>query len=60
MKCPYAVSRCQVTQTTIKYDDNGNQVGFTEVQNNNAEFVDCLRENCGAFNKETNKCEYHS
>lgn len=59
MKCPYAVSRHQVTQTTIEYNDEGQQIGYTEYQNNEAEFVDCLRENCGAFNKEKNQCEYH-
>ncbi len=55
MKCPYAVSRCQVTQTTIKYDDNGNQVGFTEVQNNNAELlIVCVKIAEHSTKKQTN------
>lgn len=58
MKCPYAVSRKVVTQTVMQYDENGNQTGFTEYQNNTAEFVSCLKEDCGAYNADTNRCEY--
>ena len=58
MRCPYAVNRHTVTQTIIQYDENGNQTNFTEYQNNTASFVDCLEEECGAYNKSTKKCEY--
>ena len=58
MKCPYAVSRKIVTHTTMQYDENGNQTGYTEYQNNAAEFVNCLGEECGAYNAEAKKCEY--
>ena len=58
MKCPYAVSRKVVTQTTMQYDENGCQTSYTEYQNNQAEFVNRLEEECGAYNKETQKCEY--
>ena len=58
MKCPYAVSRKTVTQCSIQYDENGQQKDWTEYQNNTAHFVDCLKEECGAYNKDTNKCEY--
>jgi hypothetical protein len=58
MKCPYAVNRKVVTQTSMQYDENGCQTSYTEYQNNQAEFVNCLEEECGAYNKETGKCEY--
>lgn len=44
MKCPYAVNRNIVTQSKVKYDDNGNQTDWMEVQNNKAEFTECLKE----------------
>lgn len=58
MKCPYAVTRKVVTQTSMQYDENGNQTSYTEYQNNTAEFVNCLGEECGVYNKDTQKCEY--
>ena len=58
MKCPYAVNRNIVTQSKVKYDDNGNQTDWMEVQNNKAEFTECLKEECGAYNAEKSKCEY--
>lgn len=58
MKCPYAVNRQVVTQTSIQLNEEGNQTGYTEYQNNTAVFVDCLEEECGAYNAETKKCEY--
>ena len=58
MKCPYAVNRQTVTQTSIQLNEEGNQTGYTEYQNNTAVFVDCLKEECGAYNADTKKCEY--
>ena len=58
MKCPYAVNRQVVTQTTMQYDENGSQTSYAEYQNNTAAFVNCLQEECGAYNTETKKCEY--
>lgn len=58
MKCPYAVNRQVVTQTSIQLNEEGNQTGWTEYQNNTAVFVDCLEEECGAYNAERKKCEY--
>ncbi len=60
MKCPYAVNRQTVTQTTMQYDENGRQTCYTEYQNNTAKFVDCLEEECGAYNADTKKCEYNT
>ncbi len=58
MKCPYAVNRQSVTQTKVEYNEDGNQSGWTEYQNNTAQFLDCLQEECGAYNPETNRCQY--
>ena len=49
MKCPYAVNRQTITETVIEYDDEGNQTGYTEITNNNAAFINCLGEECGAY-----------
>lgn len=49
MKCPYAVHRKTVTQTKIEYDEDGKQDSWTEVQNNTAAFVECQKDNCGAW-----------
>lgn len=57
-KCPYAVNRQIVTQTKMEYNDEGQQTSWQEVQNNAAVFVNCLGEQCGAFNESTGKCEY--
>jgi hypothetical protein len=58
MKCPYAVHRQSTTQTVIEYAEDGQQKSWTEYQNNTAHFVDCQKEECGAFNPETGRCEY--
>ena len=56
MKCPYAVTRKEVNQTKIEYDENGNQSFYSEVRNNIAVFVECEKENCGAW--QDGKCCY--
>lgn len=58
MKCPYAVNRKTVTQTHIEYDDEGKQSNWTEVQNNNAFFLNCVESECGAWRD--NRCCYRS
>lgn len=58
MKCPYVVHRKYVTQTHVKYDEDGRQTDWMEVQNDNAEFTECLKEECAAYNAEKQKCEY--
>ena len=60
MKGPYAVNRKYVTQTHLNYDENGYQTDWIEVQNDNAEFTECLKENCAVYNAEKQKCEYKS
>ena len=49
MKCPYAVNRHNVSQTDFQYDENGNQTFQQTIDHNTAEFVDCLKEDCGAW-----------
>jgi len=56
MICPYAVNRKVVTQTRMTYDENGQQTSWMEAQQNTAEFVECQKENCGAFHD--GKCCY--
>ena len=58
MKCPYAVNRHRVTQTSIDYDEDGVEIGSQIVERNTAEFVNCLQENCGAW--KNGRCEYNS
>lgn len=49
MKCPYAVNRQMTTQTNFEYNVEGVQVFQQTVENNTASFVDCLKEECGAW-----------
>lgn len=58
MKCPYAVNRQITTQTVIEYNEEGQETGSTVFSGNTAQFVDCLKEECGAYNADTKKCEY--
>ena len=58
MKCPYDVNSKLVTHSNMTYDDNGTQTDWMEVQNNKAEFTECLKEECGVYNAEKRKCEY--
>lgn len=58
MKCPYVVNQKYITLTHSNYDEDGHQTDWIEVQNNNAEFTECLKEECAAYNAEKQKCEY--
>lgn len=49
MKCPYAVNRHNVSQTAFQYDDDGVQTFQQTIEHNTAEFVDCLKDECGAW-----------
>lgn len=57
MKCPYAVSRHTVSQTVFEYDEDGKQTFQQTTEHNNAEFVDCLKEECGAWCD--GRCQYN-
>lgn len=58
MKCPYAVNRQTTTQCMIEHNEEGQQKSWTEYQSNQAQFVNCLEKECGAYNPETGRCEY--
>ena len=57
MKCPYAVNRHTVSQTAFTYDESGNQTFQQTIENNTADFLDCLKEQCGAFRN--GRCQYN-
>lgn len=57
MKCPYVIHRRMVTQSSIEYNEDGQQNSWTEVRNNIAEFAECKKENCGAWHR--GKCCYN-
>ena len=46
MKCPYAVDRRTVAQTSFEYNEDGVPTFQQTVENNTASFVECLREEC--------------
>lgn len=56
MKCPYAVDRRTVAQTTYEHDEDGVLTFQQIVENNTASFVECLREECGAW--QDGRCQY--
>ena len=56
MKCPYAVDRRTVMQTSFEYNEEGAEVFRQTVENNTASFVECLREECGAW--QDGRCRY--
>lgn len=58
MKCPYVVSRFNRTSAQIEYNEDGQQSEYTETEFNSAIFANCLKEQCGAYNKKKKKCEY--
>ena len=49
MYCPYAVNRHLVQQTTQEYDESGNQTLQQVIEHNTAEFIECVKERCGAW-----------
>lgn len=58
MKCPYAVDRHCVTQTHFEYDEEGVETFRQTVEDNTAEFVDCLKDGCAAWRD--GRCQYRS
>lgn len=56
MKCPYAVDRRTVSQTSFEYDEDGVEVFRQTVEDNTASFLECLREECGAW--QDGRCQY--
>lgn len=58
MKCPYAVDRHCVTQTHFEYDENGAEAFRQTADHSTAIFMDCLQENCGAW--QDGRCRYNA
>lgn len=46
------------TKTEITYDAESKEDGSVVTTINNAEFIDCLKDECGAYNRGTGRCEY--
>lgn len=57
MKCPYAVNRNTISQTIFEYDEDGKQTFQQTTDQNTAEFVDCMKENCCAWHD--GRCQYN-
>lgn len=49
MICPYAVNRLVVVKTKYEYNDENTQTGTVQTENSIANFVECQKENCGAY-----------
>lgn len=60
MKCPYAVNRILQTKTEIEYDNESRENVSVVTTINKAEFIDCLKCECGAYNDKIGRCEYRT
>lgn len=49
MICPYAVNCHCVQQTVYEYNDDGTTKMHQTIEHNNAEFIECKQEGCGAW-----------
>lgn len=49
MICPYAVNRTVVVQTKYGYNDENIQTSAVTIENSIANFLECQKENCGAY-----------
>ena len=58
MFCPYAVNRHTVQQTVFEYNDDGSMKMSQTVDHNNAEFIKCKEQECGAWRD--GKCCYQN
>lgn len=57
MKCPYTVNTLVIEQTQNEYNAEGNCAGYQTVTRTSREYIDCLREDCGAFYD--GRCRYN-
>ncbi len=57
MFCPYAVTRIIKTTSYFEYDEDGRNTKAETTEYNNAVFVDCQKENCGAYKNK--RCCYN-
>lgn len=56
MKCPYAVIRITKTRYVNHFNDDGYNDFSNSLEVNSASFVECEKENCGAW--QNGKCCY--
>ena len=56
MKCPYTVNMLVVEQVQNEYNSDGTHAGYQQITNTKREYIDCLREECGAFYN--GRCNY--
>ena len=49
MVCPYAVNRHSVQQTVYEYNEDGSVNMHQTIDNNTAEFLECKKNECGAW-----------
>jgi hypothetical protein len=56
MKCPYENDIEQVNQTSYDYNESGQNTFYEHKLFEHRTFVDCLKENCGAW--QDGKCNY--
>lgn len=57
MKCPYVVTRYIIQQVIFEYDKDGQQTMRQTVERNEAEFIDCCRQEYGAW--KDGRCRYN-
>ena len=58
MFCPYAVNRHTVQQTVFEYNEDGSMRMSQIIDHNNAEFIKCKEQECGAWRD--GKCCYQN
>jgi hypothetical protein len=56
MKCPYTCNIKQTNLNKFSYDEDGKQNEHKHQLIENREFVECLKEDCGAYYN--GKCNY--
>ena len=56
MKCPYTANCQIVTQSKMEYNEDGQMTISTEIQNQELQLIDCLKEECAAFRD--GQCHY--
>jgi len=58
MKCPYVITRLLSSQTKNSYNEDGYHTEQEYDEQNVAIMAECQEENCGAWDKEKQKCGY--
>ena len=56
MKCPYTANYRIITQCSREYDEDGQMTISTDIQNQEVQLIDCLKEECAAY--KDGQCNY--